>query len=698
MSTNTRLKRLLKPESMALVGASDRSVFSVLAHTALEQIGYSGQRFQVNMRGSNAHGLPAVTSCREIGQEVDAAMIIVPGAAVVDAVADAAEAGIRNFVIVTSGFAETGHEGVAKQAELAAFCAANDLTAIGPNALGYLNYVDRVALSSMSPMPQAAKPSIALVTASGSIGNLATFYAQQHRVAFTHIVATGNEMNVTTADVIDYMVDDPAVKGIALFMESVNDPVGFASAAQRAQLARKPIVVLKVGAAEATAAVAAAHTGAFVGDDRVFSAVCERYGVVRVSTIEELVVTSAMLSALGPISPPGIAVASISGGSCEIFSDLADIHDVPIPQFEAATKTRLRERVSALGQVHNPIDLTGAALSDLSLWIDIPRIASSDPQIGLTVINYEFPREGFDGMSASLDFVGQAINSCETPTLLLSSVQLPLEGSAKDFITKYDAKAVVSGLGIGAFALGRLVWWSQRLEPKESDPASAPSPAATERPGTERAALEYLASRGVGVIPATVAKTPADAVAAAQALAEPVALKILSPDIAHKSDAGGVKLNIQGDAAVEAAFADIMHSVTQKHPNASLDGILVSPMRSGGLELFVGIARDPQWGLVAALGLGGIWVEALEDTALVVLPTSRAEVISAFEGLRGAKLLQGYRGSTPVDMDAVAEAVVRIYDAALALGPDLAALEVNPLFAKGPQVEALDALAIWQES
>jgi succinyl-CoA synthetase beta subunit len=254
-----------------------------------------------------------------------------------------------------------------------------------------------------------------------------------------------------------------------------------------------------------------------------------------------------------------------------------------------------------------------------------------------------------------------------------------------------------SGVQHALGAIGRAFAWAERQE--RGVPAAPPAPApATERPRGEFAALAYLASRGVPVVPMTLARNAAEAVAAARALGGPAALKVASPDIAHKSDVGGVLLGLEGEAAVAEGFDRIVSAARSAKPGAALDGVLVAPMRSGGgVELFVGVLRDPLWGPAVAVGLGGVWVEALRDTAIRLLPVSPDEVLEMFGELRGARLLDGFRGAPGIDRRAAAEAVARIGDAALALGPALAALEVNPLRATADGAEALDALASWNE-
>jgi acetate---CoA ligase (ADP-forming) len=257
---------------------------------------------------------------------------------------------------------------------------------------------------------------------------------------------------------------------------------------------------------------------------------------------------------------------------------------------------------------------------------------------------------------------------------------------------------VISGIAMGMDAIGHTIRWSEKLARPLPEPPAPASAAPGPVPRSERETLEHLAEFGVPVIPATLAQSAEEAVAAFHKLNGPAVLKIVSPDIPHKTDVGGVLLNLTTPAAVADGFTRIMNSARQAEPQARIDGIAVSPMRRSGLELFVGIARDPQWGPVLSLGLGGIWVEALDDTAIELLPAHPDAIARALRRLKAAKLLDGYRGEPAVDLDAVAEVVDKIGRAALDLGADLAALEVNPLLVDGWRIEALDALAVWRNT
>jgi acyl-CoA synthetase (NDP forming) len=694
-ATRHRLDFLIAPRSVAVVGASERNHFATLAMRALKGLNYQGPLHLVNQKATPAFGRETVARCSDIGEPVEAAYLCVPQSGLIETARDAIESGIRNLVIVSGGFAETGAEGADREAELKALCREHGVRALGPNCLGFRNNLAGIALGSMPFVEQPTQPTIALISASGSVAASVINYGIPQGAGFTHVVATGNEMDVTISDLIDYFAGIDEVRAIALFVEGVRDPESFIAAAEKARAMRKPIIALKVGTAETTAAVAAAHTGAMVGDNRVFDAVCDRYGIVRVDTIESLVNTAATFAAIGPIERPGVALVSISGGVCEIASDYGGAHGVSFPQFAESTKVELARQISSLGQMHNPLDMTGAAVRDEHMWTSVPEIIARDPAIGLTMFTWDIPAVAEPNMAETVARIGEAAQNLATPALIVNNVERPVNEHGRAFLAANNQPFSPPGLAHALDAVGKLWWWSERLGralPQRGDKGGREIAA---RPANEQETLDHLAAFGVAVIPTRVAANAGAAVAAAAEIGEPVALKVLSPDIAHKSELGGVALNLLGDDAVAAAYETMMAKLAKNAPAAMIEGVLVAPMRTNGAELLVGISRDPQWGLVCAVGLGGFWVEALADTALVLLPASREDIVAALHSLRGYKMLSGYRGIPPADFDAVAKAVERIGEAAMALGDELAALEVNPLFVCGSHVEALDALVVY---
>ncbi len=691
---------LLRPKSIVIVGASEKSRWSQTAYANLTESRFAGELHLVNRRGGSVHGKAAAVSCAAVGAKLDLGIVLVPAQAVAEAIDDLGTAGARSAVVLTSGFAETGPAGAALQAQVADAARRHNLRLLGPNSLGFINFADNALVWTTPVRAPSKKAGVAVVSQSGATAFFLAELGYQQDLGLSYVIATGNEVDLDIGAFVDYLIDDPHTRAIALFVETVRNPARFLNAARRALHAGKPIVVLKVGASEVTAKSAAAHTGALVGDDRVFDGICRQFGVIRVRSIEELLASADIVGRTGVLRDGGLCIVSNSGGICEIAADTAEARGIRVPELREAVASSLRDAMPGFGTPHNPLDLTGGIepeqcgravrlLGDqpefaaiLCAWYAIPTCAEEE-SVRLTQLHRE---------------LSKGLNEAPIPGVLASYTHTHVNDHARKLIDSYQAPAFAFGLdrAIGGFA--GAFWWSERQRNRPAAPADAPALAiAGERPSSERAALDFLARHGVPVVPATLATDEAQAIAAAKAVGGPVVLKIASPDIAHKSDIGGVALNLEGEQAVGAAFRRIMDASRTKMPTARLDGVLVSPMRGRGLELIVGLSRDPQWGPVLAVGLGGVWVEVLQDVSLRVLPVGKDEIRRMLTELRGAKLLAGQRGVPAADLDAVAGAIARIAEAALHLGPDLAEMDVNPLWVRGGHVEALDALFVWQQ-
>lgn len=690
-----RLDTMFAPRSVALVGASEKSLWSQLIMRNYVDFGYAGKLFAVNKTGAPAHGLPGFTSCGKIGEPVDVAFIFVPQNVVIAAMEDAAAAGIHNVVILSSGFAEVGGDGARAQAAMLERANALGVTVWGPNSLGFNNVSERTPVSVIPVVKPILPPAIAIVSQSGASAAELNEYAHSQNIGTSFVAATGNEGGVNLAEVIDYLVDHQPTRAIAVFAEAIRDPAAFECAAARARAKRKPIVILKIGRSSLAAAVAQAHTGSLAGDDKVFDAVCERLGIVRVGSAEDLIATAGLLASTGPLAKQGLGFISISGGACTLVADGCEGAGVDLPPNPPETVDALRGALSEFASTLNPLDITGAAVRDPSYFERVIPIVAASPEVGLVAINMTVPTMDGQGVPAALAAIGRAVKTLDKPAVLVATVNKALNELSRAAIAEHGLPHVVAGIDDLVRAVRAAAWWSgeiaNRARPLLLDQqATGDAP----RPNTERSTLDYLAAAGVPVIPGRVAKTAAEAADFAATLDDPIVLKIASPDIAHKTEVGGVRLNLAA-AEVAAAAEGIFADVARLKPDAAIDGIVVSPMRAAGLELLVGITRDPSWGLVLTLGFGGVLVELLTDAVLAPLPVDRPLVLEMLGRLRGAKLLNGYRGAPAADLDAIADAVVRITEAAAALGPDLQALEINPLLVRGGTVEALDALAVW---
>ena len=695
------LSSILRPRSIAIVGASDSSRWSCAAFDNLAHGGFTGDLHLVNRRGGTVHGRPAVSSCAELPPGIAMAVVLVPAAAAEAAVRDLAAAGVASVAMLTSGFAEVGAEGAALQGRVAAAAAEKGMRLLGPNTLGFLNFVDGTRVWT-TPVHQPVRPSgVAVISQSGATALFLSALAERQGVGLSYVVSTGNEADLDCASFIEELAADEATRAIALFIETVRSPARFLQAAAAAAAAGKPVVVLKVGRNETTAKAALAHTGALVGDDRVFDGVCQQFGLIRVSSAENLLATAEVAARTGALRPGGLGIISNSGGICEIAADTAGAHGIALPGIPADTAAALRQTLPAFATPHNPLDLTGAITPEGCG--NVVRILGATPGVSaLLCPYYEVPtREDqvSDRLTEIYTHMGRALRDASVPGFLVSYTGADVNPFAHEIIERTGLPYLACGLDRAVKALAGVFWWSHWRSGRDCATArDAPVPAPTgARPGTERAALDHLAAHGVPVVPAHLGRTEDEAVRFASALGGPVVLKISSSDIGHKNDIGGVALNLLDGDAVRAAFRRVSEAARIHAPGAAVEGVLVSPMRERGIELFVGVTRDAQWGPVLAVGLGGVWVEVLQDVALRLLPASPAVIRAALEGLRGAKMLAGARGLPDADLDAVTAAVARIGEAALALGPALAALDVNPLWVRGSQVEALDALCVWND-
>jgi acetate---CoA ligase (ADP-forming) len=461
----------------------------------------------------------------------------------------------------------------------------------------------------------------------------------------------------------------------------------------------KPLVVLKAGRSATAAAAATAHTGALVGDDTMFTGLCRQYGIVKVRSVEELVVTADVLSKVPVLSGSGIGYLSISGGLCEIGADLADEEDLTLPALRNDTAEKLRGILPSFATVQNPLDMTANVTSDPSLFERVVTALGQDRGLSLLACIFDVPTGEGDIASFSrpaLQHIGRALREDAVPLLVISTAVKPVTAMSRQMIADYGLPYISGGIDLGLRAIREATRWSayQRNRVPTVAQVSPVANQAVPLPRSEFEARGHLESFDVPLVPAVLAGTPAEAVVAAQRFGGPVVLKIASPDIAHKTEIGGVVLNLEGEAVVGHAFHDIMTRARHARPHATIEGILVSPMRKSGVELLVGITRDPQWGLVLTLGIGGIWVELLKDVSTRLLPLNVAKVLVMLEELRVFRLLAGYRGVRPVNLAQLAQIIVQIGDAARALGPRLQTLEINPLLAQGDTIEALDALVV----
>jgi acetate---CoA ligase (ADP-forming) len=797
--TPERLAEFFAPRSVALVGASDTSGWARFILAASSAVGYSGPLLPVHPRYDTVFGQPAVPSLRDLAEPPDLAFVLAPTAAVNDVLEDAAAAGVRNVVILASGYREAGHAGRELEADLVARAASVGIVLLGPNCLGFLNTAAKVAPFALTvPLPLTPGP-VGIALQSGALSSALLAFARSQAIGVSTVASLGNEAMISTSDVLDYLIADEQTKVICLFLEEIGDPAAFSAAAQRADQAGKPIVALKVGASQAGQQAALAHTGAVAGDDAVADAALRQLNVIRVASIEELLTTASLL---GYQQVPGgrrMGVLTASGGACDIIADRASAEGIEIPPFADSTTEAIAAHLPSFAAARNPLDVTGYVLanartSPLTAIDHALDAALADPGLdfviftGFTVPEARPPDERLaELLESRIGWLAERVRTAPIPAIPLSLTCVDIGPYARDLLGAHDVH-LISGMDLGVEAIGNALRWQERRGTVRQLPGRRP-PLRAPVPWSEARARSLLDSAGIPVVPGRLAHSADEAVAAANAVGRPVAVKISSAAITHKSDIGGVALGLHTDEEIRAAYARVsaVASTTgaattgasttgaattgasttgaattgaattgaattgasttgasttgaattgaattgasttgaattgaattgaattgASTTGASTTGaattgaaaagdpageVLVTAMRTGGVEVLAGVTVDPNFGPVLAVGLGGVLVEVLSDVSLRVLPVDADEVARMLGELRGLPLLTGARGAMPADLDALAKVIAGIADVAVAL-PGLQALEVNPLWVSGDQIEALDVLVVTDE-
>jgi acyl-CoA synthetase (NDP forming) len=709
-----RLDKFFSPKSVALVGATDKSGWSLAAFNNLNMYKFPGKFFLVNPRGIEVHGTQSYKSLLDIPDEVDLVYLMVPTQVVLPIMAEVAQKGIKNVIVLAAGFAEMGDEGKALEKRLLDFCNENDITMLGPNGLGFINAAKSLTPYGL-PIPNPLLGgNVGLILQSGGLASMILAYAQVRNIGLSVMMSMGNETQIANTDVMRYMVADPQTKVIAMFIESIRQTDQFVEIAQAALAAGKPVVALKVGRSEASARVAKAHTGSLVGDDAVVDTIFRQNGVIRVDSLEDLVNTAGLLASLdGPLPGNRFGFVTASGGACEIISDRSADEGLEIPDFSESTKEKLAKIVPDFGAIQNPLDVTGYILVNPTMLASSLDVVQDDPDLDVIVMMADLPKVSPPDPTpvyAQFTATAELLKKGPKPVVVLGGTSMDVTAFGREVAEKANYPYILAGIDHGVSALGAALRWADAYNGYQAKLAAGPvaeveqidvdafaaSRGITGRTTwAEHHAAAFLAEHGVPVVPQEVVADADAAVAAANRVGYPVVVKLAADDIEHKSDIGGVKLNLTTDDAVREAFEAVVaagHKV-----GGEVVGALVQPMRGAGLELLVGIVTDPAWGHVLAVGFGGVWVEVLRDTSLRSLPVTKADVLEALKSLRGAKLFEGYRGAEPADLDIIADAVTRVATIAQGLGSKLESLEINPLLVRGNSVEALDALITWTD-
>lgn len=694
-----QIDRLLRPRSIAIVGASDKPGAlgaSVLGN--LDRNGFAGAIHPINPNRETIAGRPCLASVEALPEGVDVAVLAIPKPAVLDTVRALAGRGVGAAIVFAAGFAEGGAEGLAAQAEMARIAAGSGMVVEGPNCLGLVNHVDAIPLTFVETacVAPGARPAVAIVSQSGAMAAVLATTLQSREVPVSYSISTGNEAVSAVEDYVEWLIDDPHTRVIAMIVEQFRAPRAFLAAAARARAAGKPIVLLHPGKSSAARESAATHTGAMAGDYQLMRVKVARAGVIHAETLEELGDVAEILVRCPALTRPEVAVLGESGAFKALTLDLAEELGLPLAALGDADSPALRAALPPFVPVSNPLDITAQGLSQPQIYTQSLAALFADERVGAVVsgiIQGDPVTSGIKipAILAALDGVERS------KPLVFAGLD---EGAAipPSYIADLRARGVPwFPSSERAFrALARLAGRAA-LDLADHSPAPAEVPGLGEQTGVipEYRAKALLAPLGVPFPPGRFAASADEAVAAAEALGWPVAMKAQAAALSHKSDAGGVILNLADAAAVRAAWERMHAAVAAYDARIALDGVLIEAMGRRGVEMIVGARNDPEWGPVVLAGFGGVTAEILHDVRLITPDLSEAAIGAELMQLKSAPLLAGYRGSPALDVAALAR-LIRAVAAALLAEPGLRELDLNPVIVHpaGEGVVALDALIL----
>ncbi len=705
---HAELRRLIDPEIVAVVGAS-ATPGSFGQRTLANLSSFTGEVFAINPKYGTLLGRPCVPSLADLPRPPDCVVLCVARPAVQGMIEEAGAAGAGGVIVYASGFSETGKpERIAAQEELVRTARRLGVRIAGPNCVGLANTRTRAGMNFMPDydgMGHRRGP-VAIVSQSGALG-YAVLQAMARGIGFSHYLAAGNSADVDVADFVAYLADDPDVRSVIACFEGVKDGGRFLDAARRARAAGKALIVYKAGNGEISGKAALSHTGTMVGSHSAYRAAFEAAGAVVADNLEETVELAAFFARSGP--PGGraggrpLGILSTSGGAAVICADKAETHGLALPPLAPETAAKLHEVVPDFGSVANPADLTAEVLKDAGTFAFCLDAFLSDPGYAGYVIPMVFAHPSSSVARAPM--VVEAARRTDRPIAIVWMNEW-LEGPGTAI---FDADAKVSMFRSADRCLAAFrAWfdWHEAGIPPAAARRSDPGAAAAARriiaeagargggPLSESASKRVLAAYGIAVPGEELAADPAAAAAAALRVGFPVAVKVSSPDIAHKTEAGGIRLGLRSAAEVEAAAAAVLASARAYAPDAAIAGVSVQRMVPAGVELAIGSTCDPQFGPLVALGLGGVMVELLGDTAVRLAPATETDVRAMLASLRGRRLLDGFRGAPPVDVGRIVDAVCRLSELAHDLRDVVAEIDVNPLIATADGAVAADALVV----
>lgn len=690
------LQPLLNPRSIAIIGASaDATKVSGRPLKFLLAKGYAGAIYPVNPGHVRIGDLACYANIAALPEAPDLSIIAVPATRVVAEILALGRRGGKAAVVFSSGFAETGEAGRALERELVAAAREAGIQLCGPNCLGLLNAFDNVmaTFGQYADGPTPPGP-VGFVTQSGAFGTAIAALARRRGLGLGYFINTGNEGGVGFSEMLAAVIEDPRIRVAAGYVEGLRGNAALAAAAARALALGKPVVITKVGKTEGGARAAASHTGALAGADAVFDGVVRGMGIVRARNEEHMLDVVEVMTRCALPDGDGLGIVTQSGGAAVLMADRAEEAGLRVPVLAESTRTQLAAVMPAFGTTTNPVDVTGQFLAEPGLLRESVKLVLADPNVHLGIVWLQL-------MDAYVDVLVEIFReirlSVDKPFVVcwVAAPEAALQAlrDAGIAVLRGAEPAVDACAALVRYAQVRRHWLSDAVA-RDALPLPALRLPASGGVVGSLEARALLEAGGVAVASAALARSADEAVAAADRLGYPVALKVESTDLPHKTEAGGVKLGLNDEAAVRRAYQVVLDSARRHRPGARLDGVLVQPMVEGEVELVVGLKRDAVFGVVVMVGLGGIHIEVLKDVVFRQAPVTQAEAERMLQELKSRALLGSVRGRPPVDVAAVARLVSAVSCLGVAAGARLEELDLNPVLAGARSAVAVDWLMV----
>ena len=692
------LGALVAPRSVAVVGASQKGGRATGAVQNLLDLGFTGAIHPVNPNYDTVLGQRCYPSVDAIPGPVDLVAIGIPGEQVLAQLRIAHKKGVKAAVIFASGYGEAGEQGRARQAELQAFARETGMLICGPNCLGVVNLVARSGgYSSISPK-DVATGDVAVVSQSGTV--IVALVRSLRGIGFSHLVSSGNEAILTSGDYLHHLAGDPATKVLGVFLEGIREPARFVEAAAAARKAGKPIVALKTGRSAEGQAASLAHTGSLAGSTAVHDALFRQQGIVQCADLDEWIEAIEIFRYARAPSSRGIGLIGVSGGENALVLDHAAELGLSVPPLSEDGRRRLGEFLPWFARLENPIDPTGAAIQDPALYRKCLEVLADEPGIGIVAVSQDSPA-AFDLVAAKATAeVARKSGKC---FVYFNNFSGPFRTEVQAVLREAGVP-YLQGLRESLRAVKALITYHLDAPPVAVRPqpdrvrqsAARSALAESDRVVTEEKAKALIARYGLPVVREELVQSPQEAARTAERLGFPVVAKVVSPDIAHKAQIGGVRLGIRTTAQAEDAYTSIMATITAAQPAARIEGVVVQHMIDGGIEVIMGLKRDAQFGMTILLGLGGVFVEALRQIAVRLVPIAEADALSMIEDVAALKAILDKQTSGKRLIATLTHMLMRLSELATELEDDIEELDLNPVILEpaSGQATIVDALIV----